>query len=443
MDPPPLTPQTPALQRITRLAAQLREAERPIRILRTLIWPPEVRERFFARGERELPEVVYDPPVVAPALAAIDEVRTALDPDRSLIDRWLDRQAEAIATSARMLASLGTPAFYRLSAVLYGTPTSPLAGQTSTALELARLLDDVLSDLTPRDLGLLEPLCHDSASLAAEMRVALERGFGANAPAVVIVDHLSANAVAEQGTIKIRRSARFTDRDARQLLYHEAYVHAATTWNGQQQSALPILAAGHAGTTRTQEGLAVLSEFLSGAMDPDRLRRLADRVLAIQMAIDGADFLDVYRFYLGRIGEREQAFENTRRVFRGGVLAGGAPFTKDVVYLDGLLRVHNFLRAAVLAERSDCLHLLFCGKLDLGDIPALGHLAELGLCRPPRFLPPWAADLRFLVSYLAYSAFFFQVDLAKVNAHFAELLAQTPRFPAEARSFVAADRSSG
>jgi hypothetical protein len=125
------------------------------------------------------------------------------------------------------------------------------------------------------------------------------------------------------------------------------------------------------------------------------------------------------------------------------VLGGGAPFTKDVVYLDGLLRVHNFLRAAVLAERSDCLHLLFCGKLDLGDIPALGHLAELGLCHPPRFLPPWAADLRVLVSYLAYSAFFFQVDLAKVNAHFADLLAQTPRFPAEARPFIAAARSAG
>ena len=75
-------------------------------------------------------------------------------------------------------------------------------------------------------------------------------------------------------------------------------------------------------------------------MDLNRFRRLADRVIAIQMAIDGADFLDVYRFYLERIGDREQAFENARRVFRGGLLSGWSPFTKDILYLEGLLKVH-------------------------------------------------------------------------------------------------------
>ncbi|MFY9974739.1 MAG: tyrosine/phenylalanine carboxypeptidase domain-containing protein, partial [Chromatiaceae bacterium] len=64
----------------------------------------------------------------------------------------------------------------------------------------------------------------------------------------------------------------------------------------------------------------------------DRLRRLADRVIAIQMAIDGADFLEVYDFFMERTGDADQAFESARRVFRGGVLTGGAPFTKDVVY---------------------------------------------------------------------------------------------------------------
>lgn len=45
-------------------------------------------------------------------------------------------------------------------------------------------------------------------------------------------------------------------------------------------------------------------------MELDRMRRLADRVFAIQMAVDGADFLEVYRYFLGRIGDRDQAFEN-------------------------------------------------------------------------------------------------------------------------------------
>jgi hypothetical protein len=65
-------------------------------------------------------------------------------------------------------------------------------------------------------------------------------------------------------------------------------------------------------------------------MELDRLRRLADRVFAIQMAIDGADFIEVYRYFLERTGQPDQAFENARRVFRGGMMVGGAPFDLPV-----------------------------------------------------------------------------------------------------------------
>jgi uncharacterized protein (TIGR02421 family) len=257
------------------------------------------------------------------------------------------------------------------------------------------------------------------------MRAAVTARFGDSAPEVVVVDTLSANALAGPRAIRLRRTACFTDRDIQQLIHHEAFIHVATALNGAEQTALPILA-GHPGTTSTQEGLAVFAELMSGTLDPSRLRRLADRVLAIQQALDGANFLDVYRFFGERGYEEEQAFESARRVFRGGVLTGGAPFTKDIVYLHGLLRVHNFLRSAVSARRHDCVHLLFCGKLALEDVPALALLAREGLLAPPRFLPPWADDLRFLVSYLAYSAFLNRVDLTHIRQHYAELLATTP-----------------
>jgi uncharacterized protein (TIGR02421 family) len=253
------------------------------------------------------------------------------------------------------------------------------------------------------------------------------RHFGDAAPSVEVVEHLSANALAGTNRIRLRRGASFTDRDAAQLIQHEAYVHIATSIAGRDQP-LSILAAGHPGTTRTQEGLAVFAELISGTIDPDRMRRLADRVLAIQMAQDGADFLDVYRWFVEQTGgDREQAFENARRVFRGGVLRGRAPFTKDVVYLDGLLRVHNFLRSAVLSGRSDCIRLLFVGKLDIEDVPALCHLAAQGALTAPRFLPPWVADLRFLVAYLAYSGFLNQVDLDLIRSHYEVMLADAPR----------------
>jgi uncharacterized protein (TIGR02421 family) len=243
---------------------------------------------------------------------------------------------------------------------------------------------------------------------------------------VEIVDSLSANATAGAERIRIRAGAHFTDRDVDQLVHHEAGIHVTTALNGRAQTDLPILASSHPGTTRTQEGLAVFSEFITGCMDVDRLSRLADRVLAIQMTIDGADFLEVYRHFLDKGTAEKAAFELTRRVFRGGVLTGGAPFTKDVVYLDGLLRVHDFLRSLIAAGRADVLQLLFCGKLSLADVPVLCELAEMGLLKAPKFLPPWASDRRFLVSYLAYSGFLGRVRMGKVHERYASILQTSP-----------------
>lgn len=423
--------------RIRAASGLLYDASRTIRILGHVSWPGSVRERFFAAGARELPEVTYAPFDTGPCLQALAEARRHIraapgdDPARagSAVDAWLERQARTLETSARMLAACGTPDFLRHGGELYGLPLEPLRDQTATAHDLARRFDAVIDSLDHIDLGAPPEACHLAQGLAAVMESAVKERFGADAPEVQVVDELSANALAGPRRIRIRRSACFTDNDQRQLVQHEAFVHVATSLNGLAQPDLKILAAGHPGTTRTQEGLAVFAEFVTGCMDLDRMRRLADRVLAIQMAIEGADFLEVYAYFLERTHHEVQAYENTRRVFRGGVPSGGAPFTKDVVYLDGLLRVHNFLRAIVSGGRADCLRLLFCGKLDLEDIPVLAELSCAGLCRPPRFLPPWAADIRFLLCQLTYSAFLGEFDMEPIRRHTAELLAHAPRVP--------------
>jgi uncharacterized protein (TIGR02421 family) len=388
-------------------------------------WPPEVATRFLAAGARELPEVHYERPDPAAVLHHVDSARRLID-GSSPVHAWLERVADSISTGARMLDAVGTPGFHRLSCQLYGTPSRPLTDGILCPLDMARHLDETLDHFSDMDLyPALPPRC-DAETVASTLRRAVARHFGELAPGVEVVEHLSANALAGARYIRVRRGAMFSDRDVSQLIHHEAFVHVGTTLNGVEQESFPVLAGGHPGTTRTQEGLAVFAEFISGSMDPDRLRRLADRVLAIQMAIEGADFIEVYQYFLTRTHSEHQAFENARRVFRGGVLTGGAPFTKDGVYIEGLLRVHNFLRAVVQLGRTDCMHLLFSGKLDIEDVPALAVLAAEGLCQPPRFLPPWAVDLRFLASYLAYSAFLNQVDLHTVRAHYADLLADAP-----------------
>lgn len=90
---------------------------------------------------------------------------------------------------------------------------------------------------------------------------------------------MSANALATSSQIRIRRDAKFTDRDAIQLINHEAFVHVLTSINGKKQTRLPILSEGHVGTTCTQEGLAVFAEIISGSIELNPFQRLADRLL--------------------------------------------------------------------------------------------------------------------------------------------------------------------
>jgi uncharacterized protein (TIGR02421 family) len=413
------------LEKLSQAAALLRKAERPVRILRAVAWGPEVADRFFAAKAKELPQVSYTPLDARPVHEGVAAARALIN-GSSVVHAWLLRIAEKVDVAASMLAGIGTPEFHKLSVRLYGSPQTDLLDCDVRPLDLARMLDYVLSGFDNLEINLNtkgEFPNTTADELAGRMQTILSRHFGAESPQVEVVDHLSAKALAGPKYIRLKRGATFSDRDLAQLVQHEAFVHAGTSLNGAAQTAFPILAAGHAGTTRTQEGLAVFAELISGAMDPSRMLRLADRTLAIQMSMDGADFLQCYEFFLSRSGDEGAAFENARRLFRGGVLTGGAPFTKDSVYLEGVVRVHNFLRIAVQATRVDCIRLLFAGKMDIEDMPAVTTLAAHGLCAFPRFLPPWAKDLRFLLSYIAYSSFLNRMNLERVRAHYQEMLA--------------------
>lgn len=411
-------------ERIEDAARVLREAEGYVRVLRTIAWPKSAADEFFDRGAEKSPEITYTPLDAAPVLERVAAVRRELDA-QDPTHAWLLRQAESIETGARMLAAVGTRDFYAHSVALYGRPKDPILDGETTSLALAQRLDGVLAALDHDDLG-ASPQAITAQAMLARMRRLIRPRFGEATPELELEEGLGAKAVAGPRRVRFRQDAMFTEQDLRQLLFHEIYVHVATSLNGRLQTRLPILAGGHPGTTRTQEGLAVFSELVGGAMAPSRFRRLADRVLAIQMAIEGASFIDLYRFFLERTHDQVQSFDNARRIVRGGLMDGSAPFTKDGVYLDGLLRVHNFLRTAVMLDRVDLVAVLFCGKLDIEDVPALLHLAHEGLCLAPRYLPPWAEDRQFLVSYLAYSGFLNEVNLSAVKAHYAKMLAGTP-----------------
>jgi hypothetical protein len=132
------------------------------------------------------------------------------------------------------------------------------------------------------------------------------------------------------------------------------------------------------------------------------------------MALDGADFIELFKFFLEAGQSEEESVKSAQRIFRGGAVKGGVVFTKDSVYLEGLMEVHTFLRIAIRDNKPNLVRNLFAGRLNLADVLRLDPLFQSGWLNPPTYMPTWASDLRRLAAMLAYSAFMANVKLDHV-----------------------------
>jgi uncharacterized protein (TIGR02421 family) len=325
-----------------------------------------------------------------------------------------------------MLAAVGSREFYFHSVELYGRPASLTADRRTTNLDLAehfgRVVDSVAGRAAiPSPLDELVYAADDVVPLLAERFARFFPGLGVR---VELVDDIAAKAAAGVDGVRIKRGVRFSRRDLAQLEYHEGHVHVATALNGRAQPTMSFTGYPSPRTTATQEGLAVLTEFLTQSTSIERMRRLADRTMAIKMAEEGADFCQLYQFFLARGHDELAAYDCARRVCRGGLLTGGAPFTKDVCYLDGLLRVTNFLRVALVKGHLEYVQLFFSGKIDVEDVPLFGRLMREGIVRAPDYMPEWARDLSYLTAFMSFSAFLGEVDLTTERRRYEDLIAR-------------------
>jgi len=160
----------------------------------------------------------------------------------------------------------------------------------------------------------------------------------------------------------------------------------------------------------------VFAELMSGSIDIERMKRISLRIIAIDMALRGADFIEVFRFFLDAGQSETDSFASAQRVFRGAPLDGGTAFTKDTVYLHGLLSVHTFFRWAFKNRKVDMCRNLFAGKLTLRDVVSLMPYFDNGYIAPPKYLPPWMQHANGLAGTLAFSLFAKQIRLERVSA---------------------------
>ena len=398
---------------LSELDAALPGLARKIRVLDALAWPDGVEETFLANwraGRAQLPKVELQPRDHSADITALESFIDHCD-EAHPAGNYLAMTARSYATAGRMLGAIGTRAFTDYSSALYRRPDFQYPRLNLSMLDAARFFLDTTDAL----LGSARiPPCPaeiPAEAFAAWMQPELDRFFGEGRITVVLDSTLAAKAIAGASRIRLRASALFSELDKNQLLQHEAFVHVATAQNGARQPNLKSLGLGAPRTTQTQEGIATLAELFTGSMDINRLRRLALRVLAVQQALEGADFIQVFEGFLAAGQSQEESFRSTQRVFRGADLHGGSAFTKDAAYLTGLIGVHTLLRIAIRDNRPELVGHLFAGRLSLGDTVRLAPLFESGWLQGPVYLPAWASDLRLLAANLAFSAFIARIRL--------------------------------
>ena len=95
-------------------------------------------------------------------------------------------------------------------------------------------------------------------------------------------------------------------------------------------------------------------------------------------------------------------------------LTGGHAFTKDTVYLRGLIAVHTFFRRALQQDRLRLCRWLFAGKMTLDDLVRFEPLFDDGTLAPPRWLPPWAHRASGLAGMLAFSLFANRIRMDRI-----------------------------
>ena len=409
--------QSPRLEKTIEHDARLSRIIKPIRLLSTLAWPPTAEAAFlrsWRAGRPALPEVSIAAPDFGSEIAELQALQAKCDRGHPL-DNLIFKTARSYVSAARMLGAIGTPAFTAHSIELYGKPDDTYPTQNFTALDAA----DFFLQRTDELLGgyVVPPTVADIPVeiFAARLQVEIDRFFDQDAVEVVIDTQLASKAIAGSKRVRLRAGTLYSELDMRQLLEHEAHIHAATMLNGRRQPNLKLLALGAPRTTRTQEGIAVLGELLTLSLDIVRLRRIALRVKAIAMALDGADFIEVFRSFIEAGQSEEESFQSTMRCFRGGDVRGSTAFTKDTVYLKGMLEVYAFLTTCIHENRPELARWLFAGRLTLGDVIELAPYFETGFLEQPHYLPHWARDLRTMASVFACNAFFTRFDLTDVK----------------------------
>ncbi len=349
--------------------ASLTEIERRVDLLLNVTpvnaaeaWADFERSDFGVAPTLRLRPLEFEPDLVRRDLYALT-VEDVADP---ALHALFTAKRDEIARQITALEDRDTTRFVYGSLQLYGDVGQPLVSAAQELLE-------IIPEQVPSTRAVTAGAFAEAARAEFDRYRAVYPDFPSN---VDVRDDVS-ELMVSFGRLLIPEAATIRADRVEALLHHEVGTHVVTYQNGARQP-LTLLKIGLPGYDETQEGLAVLAEYLTGGLDPRRLRVLAARVVAIADMLDGAEFLEIVESLRAehRIPTRT-AWSIAVRV----VVGGGS--VKDAIYLRGITRLLEHL-----AEGSN-LDALFVGKLALDHIPLIQDLLDRGVLNEPWIRPRW------------------------------------------------------
>jgi len=418
-------------EKLKRLSARVVEAQKPIRVLDAIKWDPEIEVKLRKSRFKEMPKLGpeyyaanplgFDPRAKRGELEQIvTDVTSELGAGDAL-GGLLARTAQEYIDVVEMLEGRGTRKFYEKSCKLYGSPKDTFFEDSNRIADLGQLMYGILGKMDDHAIGGPVPEDVPAEEVVAALNERFAHYFVDDAVKAKISDGIVADAAAGSDTVKIKEGALFARREIDILEVHEGWVHIGTTQNGGRQHVAKWLAKGPPRCAATQEGLAVIMEIFTFRTFPKRARHINDRILGIDKAEDGANLLELIEFYRTEGYNENDCLMNAKRVFRGGLVEGGAPFTKDLSYCRGFIENYNFMRAAIRAGRSEMIPFLFVGKIHVDDIPLLYQKHREGIIDAPHYLPPHFRDMNGIAVWMSFSSFLNQVDLKRIQEHYDKL----------------------
>jgi len=420
-------------QVIHELSERIVAAQKPIRILDASKWDSEVQVQFFKDKFKKLPQIddeyyqrknplQFDP---------VKKIEEFYDIERSIrrtlgqysgVGSIMQRMCHEYSRVVEMLMARGTEKFTKISQELYGSSEDAFHIGAPTLKDLATLVTNTLANIKEQVTTEADQEIHSSEETVEILRQRLAGYFtDKNNLRVELSDGILADASAGAERIKIHAGLTFSAREIRTFEVHEGWVHLGTTLNGLAQPYCTFLSKGPPSSTVTQEGLAIITEVFTFASYPGRLKRLTNRITAVSMAEEGANFLDVFNFYRDQGLDEAESYLASTRVFRGSKPDGG-PFTKDLSYSKGFILIYNYVRLAVQRGLVNQIPILFIGKTTLEDIHILSDLVEEEIAVPPRYIPPQFRDLAALSAWMCYSLFLNKLDLGQLATDFKAIL---------------------